>query len=96
MKGFGVHTSMWTMTWDRAGAERAVAKAVSYKMDFIEIALHEGRNRQVRRMFEAVGHRVQKLKRVRYGPLTLDDLKCGTTRPLRHSEVQALRKLVKL
>ncbi len=39
MKGFGVHTSMWTMTWDHAGAERAVAKAVHYGMDFIEIAL---------------------------------------------------------
>ncbi|PZQ99858.1 MAG: D-tagatose 3-epimerase [Cereibacter sphaeroides] len=39
MKGFGVHTSMWTMKWDRAGAERAVAKAVHYKMDFLEIAL---------------------------------------------------------
>jgi D-psicose/D-tagatose/L-ribulose 3-epimerase len=39
MQGFGVHTSMWTMTWDRAGAEKAVAAAVKYKMDFIEIAL---------------------------------------------------------
>lgn len=39
MKGFGVHTSMWTMTWDTAGAERAIAAAVDYKMDFIEIAL---------------------------------------------------------
>ncbi len=39
MEGFGVHTSMWTMTWDRAGCERAVAKAASYKMDFLEIAL---------------------------------------------------------
>lgn len=39
MKGFGVHTSMWTMNWDRAGAERAIAAAVSYKMDFLEIAL---------------------------------------------------------
>jgi D-psicose/D-tagatose/L-ribulose 3-epimerase len=39
MKGFGVHTSMWTMNWDRAGAERTVAGAVAYKMDFIEIAL---------------------------------------------------------
>jgi D-psicose/D-tagatose/L-ribulose 3-epimerase len=39
MRGFGVHTSMWTMNWDRAGAERAVAEAVAYKMDFIEIAL---------------------------------------------------------
>ena len=39
MKGFGVHTSMWTMQWDRAGAERAVAAALNYKMDFLEIAL---------------------------------------------------------
>jgi D-psicose/D-tagatose/L-ribulose 3-epimerase len=39
MKGFGVHTSMWTMSWDRAGCERAVAKAASYGMDFLEIAL---------------------------------------------------------
>ena len=39
MHGFGVHTSMWTMNWDRAGAEKAIAAAVGYKMDFIEIAL---------------------------------------------------------
>lgn len=39
MEGFGVHTSMWTMSWDRAGAERAVAAAAQHKMDFIEIAL---------------------------------------------------------
>ena len=39
MKGFGVHTSMWTMAWDPAGAERAVAAATEHKMDFIEIAL---------------------------------------------------------
>jgi D-psicose/D-tagatose/L-ribulose 3-epimerase len=39
MQGFGVHTSMWTMNWDRAGAERTVEAAVRYKMDFIEIAL---------------------------------------------------------
>ena len=39
MNGFGVHTSMWTMRWDRAGAERAVAAAARHKLDFIEIAL---------------------------------------------------------
>lgn len=39
MQGFGVHTSMWTMRWDRDGAERAVAAAVRHGMDFIEIAL---------------------------------------------------------
>ena len=39
MRGFGVHTSMWTMNWDKAGAEKAIAAAVGYGMDFIEIAL---------------------------------------------------------
>lgn len=39
MEGFGVHTSMWTMNWDREGAERAIAGAVEYKVDFIEIPM---------------------------------------------------------
>ena len=39
MKGFGVHTSMWTMSWDRAGAERAVLAASEHGFDFIEVAL---------------------------------------------------------
>lgn len=39
MKGFGVHTSMWTMHWDREGAERTIPAAAEYRMDFIEIAL---------------------------------------------------------
>ena len=39
MEGFGVHTSMWTMRWDRDGAERAVEGAAHYGMEFIEIAL---------------------------------------------------------
>lgn len=39
MQGFGVHTSMWTMHWDRAGAERTIPAAAGYGMDFIEIAL---------------------------------------------------------
>ncbi len=39
MKGFGVHTSMWTMTWDAEGASRAISAAKASGMDFIEIAL---------------------------------------------------------
>ena len=39
MQGFGVHTSMWTMNWDRAGAEKAIAAAVGYGVDFIEIPM---------------------------------------------------------
>ena len=39
MKGFGVHTSMWTMSWDAEGAARAIAAATESGIDFIEIAL---------------------------------------------------------
>ena len=59
----------------------------------IEIAIHEGRNRQVRRMFEAVGNDVIKLKRERYGFLTLEGLKAGDARELSPHEVKRLRAL---
>src|SRR5580700_2987203 len=55
-----------------------------------EITLVEGRNRQIRRMFEAVGHHVEKIKRVRYGPLTLD-VPPGEYRSLTLKEVQRLK-----
>lgn len=58
----------------------------------IELTIHEGRNRQVRRMFEAVGHRVEHLHRSRYGPLTLDGLAPGDWRELETSEVENLRR----
>jgi 23S rRNA pseudouridine2605 synthase len=59
----------------------------------IEIIIHEGRNRQVRRMFEAIGHEVLKLKRERYGFLTLHGLSAGDARELTHHEVKLLRGL---
>lgn len=59
----------------------------------IEIAIHEGRNRQVRRMFEAIGSEVLKLKRERYGTLTLNGLKAGDARELTPHEVKQLRAL---
>jgi 23S rRNA pseudouridine2605 synthase len=55
-----------------------------------EITLIEGRNRQIRRMFEAVGHHVEKIKRVRYGPLTLD-VAPGEFRMLTLKEIQRLK-----
>ncbi len=55
-----------------------------------EVTLVEGRNRQIRRMFEAVGHHVEKIKRVRYGPLTLD-VPPGKFRPLTAQEVDRLK-----
>jgi pseudouridine synthase len=56
----------------------------------IELAIHEGRNRQVRRMCEAVGHPVHRLHRTAYGPLTLGSLAPGRWRPLTANEVEAL------
>ena len=57
----------------------------------IELAVHEGRNRQVRRMLEAVGHPVRALHRSAYAGLTLEGLEPGRWRELEPSEVDALR-----
>jgi 23S rRNA pseudouridine2605 synthase len=56
-----------------------------------EVTLTEGKNRQIRRMFEEIGHHVEKIKRVRYGSLTLD-VEPGEFRELRPHEVAALKK----
>lgn len=56
------------------------------------ITIHEGRNRQIRRMVEAVGHRVLRLKREAFGPLRLGDLEAGTYRRLTRQEMDALRQ----
>jgi len=55
-----------------------------------EVTIIEGRNRQLHKMFEAVGHRVEKIKRVKYGPLQLD-VEVGKFRPLTEREVAQLR-----
>jgi 23S rRNA pseudouridine2605 synthase len=60
----------------------------------LELTIHEGRNRQVRRMAEAVGHPVLALVRTRFGPLRLDGLAEGEHRRLRPAEVERLRALV--
>lgn len=59
----------------------------------VELTIHEGRNRQVRRMFEAIGHEVVKLKRERYGMLTLAGLSAGEARELTPHEVKQMRVL---
>ena len=60
----------------------------------VRVTLKEGRNRQVRRMFEAIGHRVVRLSRTRFGPLTTRGLKVGVTRELSPSELTALQVAV--
>ncbi len=56
----------------------------------LEVTIHEGRNRQVRRMCEAVGHRVIALERVAFGPLKLGELAPGASRLLSDAELAAL------
>jgi 23S rRNA pseudouridine2605 synthase len=62
--------------------------------DALELTIHEGRNRQVRRMCESVGHRVLELQRVRFGPLGLEGLAPGSHRRLSAAELQRLRALI--
>jgi 23S rRNA pseudouridine2605 synthase len=70
----------------------APAKARRLAPDRVEIILHEGRKRQVRRMLDAVGHPVVALERVAFGPLRLGDLPLGRHRRLRPAEIEALRR----
>ena len=57
------------------------------------ITIHEGRNRQVRKMVEQIGHQVVMLRRIRFGPLNLGELPRGMWRPLTQEELDALKKL---
>ena len=55
------------------------------------VTIHEGRNRQVRRMFEETGHKVLQLRRVKFGPLELGDLRRGQWRELTAEETRRLK-----
>ncbi|RJG24450.1 pseudouridine synthase [Paenibacillus thiaminolyticus] len=61
----------------------------------ISITIYEGRNRQVRRMFEAIGHPVVKLKRVQFGNIFLQGIPRGKFRHLTKSEVNELKMAIK-
>jgi pseudouridine synthase len=67
----------------------------SAKYTHFEITLTEGRNRQVRNMFEAIGHPVDRLKRVRIGPITDERIRPGEFRELDGKEIAALNKAAK-
>lgn len=61
--------------------------------NFVEITIHEGRNRQVRRMFAAIGCDVKRLRRIRFAGLTLDGVKVGKFRELTAGEISRLKGL---
>lgn len=68
----------------------APARVRKVPPDRLEITIHEGRKRQVRRMCEAVGHPVTRLERIAFGPLRLEGLSPGAYRRLTDSELRAL------
>jgi 23S rRNA pseudouridine2605 synthase len=70
----------------------APAKAALVGPGVLRLTIHEGRNRQVRRMCEAIGHPVKRLIRTRIGPLADRKLKSGQWRPLTPDELRALER----
>lgn len=83
-------------------SEKDLLKAVRFDIlstdrkkntSIVELVLEEGKNRHIRRMMEALGYPVMKLKREKYGSLTLDGLQPGSYRSLTTEEIKQLRKL---
>ena len=60
---------------------------------YLEVDLHEGRNRQIRKMMESLGYTVKKLHRIEFAGLRVDNLKVGEWRRLSSLEINQLRKL---
>lgn len=79
------------------GRKTAKAKLTVVKSDkkgvFLKITIHEGRNRQVRKMCDAIGHPVRKLKRTAVGKLSLGSLKKGEYRFLTEEEIKYLKEM---
>lgn len=80
---------------DGRKTSRAKVKLLSVQPLFTDmiVTIHEGRNRQVRKMVEQIGHQVVMLRRIRFGSLKLNDLPRGMWRPLTPEELDSLRRL---
>ena len=85
----------------RAGIEledglTAPAEIFLLEENLVEITIHEGRNRQIRRMFAAIGCEVKRLKRIKFADLTLEGVAVGKFRRLTSSEIKNLKKFSSL
>jgi 23S rRNA pseudouridine2605 synthase len=76
--------------------DKVTVKSRGDAKSLVEVTLHEGRNHIVRRMFDAVGHPVRRLSRIRIGPVRLGQLAQGASRELTSAELGALLDAVKL
>ena len=83
-----VHQHLWPDQFVAALGRRSTPPY----LDGVELVLHEGRNRQVKRMLEAVGHPVTHLHRSVYAGLTLEGLEPGAWRELEPSEVASISR----
>jgi pseudouridine synthase len=80
----------------KAAPDRIVLLEAGTQKSQLRLELHEGRKREVRRMFEAVGHRVSRLRRVAFAGLTVKNLPLGEWRALTSKEVASLKKMAGL
>ena len=80
----GIKTSRAKVTLLRYNANKNIS--------FLTVTIHEGRNRQVRKMFETLNYEVTRLNRIKEGPLTLGTLQPGQYRKLKPVEVKSLKK----
>jgi 23S rRNA pseudouridine2605 synthase len=78
----------------RAAPAQLRVVAVRRDVSLVDVTIHEGRNRQVRRMFEVVDHPVLALVRLRFGPISLGDLPPGNVRAVTDRERAALHRVV--
>lgn len=88
-----LESGVYIDAYKTARAKVKILKAEEDRSD-VTITIHEGKNRQVRKMFEAVGHQVLLLRRVRFGPLELGDLPRGMWRKLTTSEINKLKRFL--